>query len=75
MDRVSRHTQGVEEVRFGDVRIGCLLFADDVFLLVGCPPEKGAVPSPGRGGDPATGGGLEGKMEREINRRIGAESA
>ena len=33
MDRISRHSQGVEGVRFGDHRIGSLLFADDVVLL------------------------------------------
>ena len=33
MDRISRHSQGIEGVRFGDLRIGSLLFADDVVLL------------------------------------------
>ncbi|KAK0138170.1 putative uncharacterized transposon-derived protein F52C9.6 [Merluccius polli] len=33
MDRISRHSQGVQGVRFGDLRIGSLLFADDVALL------------------------------------------
>ena len=33
MDRISRHSQGVEGVRFGDLRIESLLFADDVVLL------------------------------------------
>ena len=33
MDRISRRNQGVEGVRFGDFRIGSLLFADDVVLL------------------------------------------
>ncbi|KAK0132474.1 putative uncharacterized transposon-derived protein F52C9.6 [Merluccius polli] len=33
MDRISRHSQGVEGVRFGDLRIGSLLFVDDVVLL------------------------------------------
>ena len=33
MDRISRHSQDVEGVRFGDLRIGSLLFADDVVLL------------------------------------------
>ena len=33
MDRISRRSQGVEGVRFGDLRIGSLLFADDVVLL------------------------------------------
>ena len=33
MDRISRHSQGVQGVRFCDLRIGSLLFADDVVLL------------------------------------------
>jgi len=33
MDRISRRSQGVEGVRFGDLRIGSLLFADDVVLM------------------------------------------
>ena len=33
MDRISRRSQGVEGVWFGDLRIGSLLFADDVVLL------------------------------------------
>ena len=33
MDRISRCSQAVEGVRFGDLRIGSLLFADDVVLL------------------------------------------
>ncbi|KAK0149127.1 LINE-1 reverse transcriptase [Merluccius polli] len=33
MDTISRHSQGVEGVRFGDLRIGSLLFADDVVLM------------------------------------------
>uniref|UniRef100_A0A3B3QX38 Reverse transcriptase domain-containing protein n=1 Tax=Paramormyrops kingsleyae TaxID=1676925 RepID=A0A3B3QX38_9TELE len=33
MDRISRCSQGVEGVRFGDIRIRSLLFADDVALL------------------------------------------
>ena len=32
-DRISRRSQGVEVVRFGDFRIRSLLFADDVVLL------------------------------------------
>ena len=38
MDRISRRSQGVEGVQFGDLRIGSLLFADDVVLLAlsGC---------------------------------------
>ena len=34
MERISRCTQGVEGVRLGDLRIGSLLFADDVVLFV-----------------------------------------
>ncbi|KAK3529557.1 hypothetical protein QTP70_031980, partial [Hemibagrus guttatus] len=33
MDRISRHSQGLEGVRFGDHRISSLIFADDVVLL------------------------------------------
>ena len=33
MDRISRRSQGIEGVRFGDLKIGSLLFADDVVLL------------------------------------------
>ncbi|TWW54923.1 hypothetical protein D4764_0190400 [Takifugu flavidus] len=33
MDRISRCSHGVEGIRFGDLRIACLLFADDVVLL------------------------------------------
>ena len=33
MDRISRHSRGEESVRFGDLRIASLLFADDVVLL------------------------------------------
>lgn len=33
MDRISRRSLGVEGVRFGDLRIKSLLFADDVVLL------------------------------------------
>ncbi|TWW74365.1 R2 Retrovirus-related Pol polyprotein from type I retrotransposable element [Takifugu flavidus] len=33
MDRISRCSHGVEGIRFGDLRIGSLLFADDVVLL------------------------------------------
>ncbi len=33
MDRISRSSQCVEGVRFGDLRIGSLLFADDVVPL------------------------------------------
>jgi len=33
MDRISRRSRGEESVRFGDVRIASLLFAEDVVLL------------------------------------------
>ncbi|KAK3565439.1 hypothetical protein QTP86_009697 [Hemibagrus guttatus] len=33
MDRISRHSQGLEGVQFGDHRISSLIFADDVVLL------------------------------------------
>jgi len=33
MDRMSRCSRGEESVRFGDLRIASLLFADDVVLL------------------------------------------
>ena len=33
MDRISRRSQGVEGFQFGNLRIGSLLFADDVVLL------------------------------------------
>ncbi|KAK3544651.1 hypothetical protein QTP86_022466 [Hemibagrus guttatus] len=33
MDRISRRSQGMEGVRFGDHRISSLIFADDVVLL------------------------------------------
>ncbi|KAK3510626.1 hypothetical protein QTP70_011883 [Hemibagrus guttatus] len=33
MDRISRHSQGLEGVWFGDHRISSLIFADDVVLL------------------------------------------
>ena len=33
MDRISRRSHGVGRIRFGDHRIGSLLFADDVVLL------------------------------------------
>ena len=33
MDRISRRSQGIEGVLFGDLRIGSLLFADDVVPL------------------------------------------
>ena len=33
MDRISRHSQGVKGVQFGELRIGSLIFADDVVLL------------------------------------------
>ncbi|KAK3534009.1 hypothetical protein QTP86_000516 [Hemibagrus guttatus] len=33
MDRISRRSQGLEGIRFGDHRISSLLFADDIVLL------------------------------------------
>ena len=33
MDRISRHSRGEESVRFRDLRIASLLFADDMVLL------------------------------------------
>jgi len=33
MDRIARRSRGVESVRFGDLRVASLLFADDVVLL------------------------------------------
>ena len=33
LDRISRRSQSIEGVWFGDLRIGSLLFADDVVLL------------------------------------------
>ena len=33
MDRISRRSRGEESVRFGDLRIASLLFADDILLL------------------------------------------
>ncbi|KAK3529470.1 hypothetical protein QTP70_031162 [Hemibagrus guttatus] len=33
MDRISRHSQGLEGVQFGDHRISSLIFADDVVLM------------------------------------------
>ena len=32
MDSISRRSQGIEGVRFGEIRFGSLLFADDVVL-------------------------------------------
>ena len=34
MDRISRHSHGVEGFQFGGVRISYLFFADDMVLLV-----------------------------------------
>ncbi|KAK0154376.1 putative uncharacterized transposon-derived protein F52C9.6 [Merluccius polli] len=69
MDRISRHSQGVEGVRFGDLRIGSLLFVDDVVLLAS---------SDLRSEEFKYLGVLftsDGRMEWEIDRRIGAASA
>ncbi|KAK0135351.1 putative uncharacterized transposon-derived protein F52C9.6 [Merluccius polli] len=100
MDRISRHSQGVEGVRFGDLRIGSLLFADDVVLLASSDRDLqlsldrfaaeceavGMRISTLRVGDEILPqveefkylGVLftsEGRIEREIDRRIGAAPA
>ena len=116
MDRISRCSRGVEGIRFGGLRIGSLLFADDVVLLAssshdlqlslerfaaGCEAagmrisasksetmvlSRKRVECPLRVGDEVLPqveefkylGILftsEGRMEREIDRRIGAASA
>ena len=116
MDRISRRSQGVEGVRFGDLRIRSLLFADDVVLLASSGRDlqlsldrfaakceaagmkistsksetmvlsRKMVACPLRIGDEVLPqveefkylGVLftsEGRMEREIDRRIGAASA
>ena len=116
MDRISRHSQGIEGVRFGDLRIGSLLFADDVVLLASS--DRDLQLSLDRFAAECEAAGMristsksesmvlnrkrvectlrvgdeilpqveefkylrvlftrEGRMEREINRRIGAASA
>nr|XP_049577497.1 glycine receptor subunit alpha-3 isoform X2 [Syngnathus scovelli] len=116
MDRISRRSRGVEGVRFGDLSIASLLFADDVVLLASsgrdlqlslerfaaeCEAvgmrvstsksesmvlDRKRVECPLRIGDEILPqveefkylGVLftsEGRMEREIDRRIGAASA
>nr|XP_049577496.1 glycine receptor subunit alpha-3 isoform X1 [Syngnathus scovelli] len=116
MDRISRRSRGVEGVRFGDLSIAFLLFADDVVLLASsgrdlqlslerfaaeCEAvgmrvstsksksmvlDRKRVECPLRIGDEILPqveefkylGVLftsEGRMEREIDRRIGAASA
>ena len=108
MDRISRRSQGVEGVRFGDLRIGSLLFADDVVLLAPSDHDlqlsldwfaaecktarmsmvlnRKRVESTLRVGDEILPQveefkylwvlfTSEGRMEREIDRRIGAASA
>ena len=39
MDRISRRSPVIEGFRFGDLRIGSLLFADDVVLLASSGPD------------------------------------
>ena len=116
MDRISRRSQCVEGVRFGDLRIGSLLFADDVVLLASS--DRDLQLSLDRFAAECTAAGMristsksesmvlnrkrvectlrvgdeilphveefkylwvlfmsEGRMEREIDRRIGAASA
>ncbi|KAK0135463.1 LINE-1 retrotransposable element ORF2 protein [Merluccius polli] len=116
MDRISRRSQGVEGVRFGDLRIRSLLFADDVVLLA--PSDRDLQLSLDRFAAECKAAGMristsksesmvlnrkrvectlrvgddilpqveefkylgvlftsEGRMEREIDRRIGAASA
>ena len=116
MDRISRRSQGLEGVRFGDHRISSLLFADDVVLMassdldlqqalgwfaaeceasgmristskseamvldrkkVVCPLRVGGEPLPQVEEFKYLGVLFtsEGRMEREIDRRIGAASA
>ncbi|KAI3351207.1 hypothetical protein L3Q82_005760 [Scortum barcoo] len=80
MDRISRRSQGPEGVRFGNHRISSLLFADDVVLMASSGQDLQHV-----GGEVLPQveefkylGVLftsEGKIEREIDRRIGAASA
>lgn len=38
-DKMSRCSQGIDGIYFGDLRIGTLLFADDVILLVSLDPD------------------------------------
>nr|XP_049580440.1 charged multivesicular body protein 1a isoform X2 [Syngnathus scovelli] len=116
MDRISRRSRGVEGVRFGDLSIASLLFADDVVLLASsgrdlqlslerfaaeCEAvgmrvstsksesmvlDRKRVECPLRIGDEILPQveefkylgvlfTIEGRMEREIDRRIGAASA
>ncbi|KAK3519654.1 hypothetical protein QTP86_015888 [Hemibagrus guttatus] len=116
MDRISRRSQGVEGVRFGDHRISSLIFADDVVLLASSSLDlqhalgRFAAECKAAGMRVSTskseamvlnrkkvactlqvGGGVlpqveefkylrvlftsEGKMDREIDRRIGAAAA
>ncbi|KAI3367105.1 hypothetical protein L3Q82_008170 [Scortum barcoo] len=88
MDRISRRSQGPEGVRFGNHRISSLLFADDVVLMASSGQDLQHVLE--RFAAEVGGEVLpqveefkylgvlftsEGKMEREIDRRIGAASA
>ncbi|KAI3369726.1 hypothetical protein L3Q82_024569 [Scortum barcoo] len=86
--QISRRSQGPEGVQFGNHRISSLLFADDVVLLASSNQDLqhgGVAPSPKVGGEvlpqvefrvSSISGSCsrkcEGKMEREIDRRIGA---
>ncbi|KAK3537395.1 hypothetical protein QTP70_008853 [Hemibagrus guttatus] len=88
MDRISRCSQGLEGVRFGDHRISLLLFADDVVLLA--PSSLDLQQALGCFAAECEAAGMrvstskseamvlftsEGKMDREIDRRIGAVAA
>jgi hypothetical protein len=116
MDRISRRSQGPEGVRFGNLRISSLLFADDVVLLassnqdlqralgrfaaeceaagmrISTSKSEAMVLHRKKVASPLQVGGeslsqveefkylgvmftSEGRMEREIDRRIGAASA
>lgn len=52
MDRISRHSHGDEGIRFGGIKIGTMLFADNVVLLASsecdlwrrsCPEWRGSM--------------------------------
>ncbi|XP_058616632.1 uncharacterized protein LOC131530397 [Onychostoma macrolepis] len=106
MDRISRRSQGLEDVWFGDLTISSLLFADDVVLLapsdqdlwhalgwfaaeceaagmrISTSKSEAMVLSRKKVACPLQVGGeflgvlftSEGRMEREIDRQIGAAS-
>ncbi|KAK3540649.1 hypothetical protein QTP70_034466 [Hemibagrus guttatus] len=95
MDRISRRSQGLEGVRFGDHRISSLIFADDVVLLA--PSSLDLQHALGRFAAECEAAGMrdggevlsqveqfkylgvlftsEGRMDREIDRRIGTAAA